>query len=75
MMNFPVTTELLAQHRKQLLAEAERDRLAREATAGAVSPATGMSGDLRLSVLSRAFARVRLALHRPAATPAAATLS
>jgi hypothetical protein len=72
MVNFPVMDELMDQHRQQLLAEAERDRLAKQALAGATpaTPATlpthCVSGDSHLSVLTR----VRLALHRPAAVPA-----
>jgi hypothetical protein len=75
MVNFPVMYDLMAQHRQQLLAEAECDRLAKQALAGAtpVTPATPatlpthcVSGDSRLSVLTR----VLLALHRPAAAPA-----
>jgi hypothetical protein len=56
MMNFPVTYELMDQHRKQLLAEAERDRLAREATSGTSGPEHGMLaaiGSHTLGLLSR----------------------
>jgi hypothetical protein len=74
MVNFRVTYELMAQHRQQLHAEAERDRLARQALASATpailttSAAGCDSDDSRPSVLTR----MRLALHRPAAAPASA---
>jgi hypothetical protein len=71
MMNFPannfsVYCEVADQQRRELLAEAERDRLVRQATVDAMHPARSTSGDARLHLL----ARIRLALRRPAAAPA-----
>jgi hypothetical protein len=64
--NFPVYYEIADQQRRELLAEAERDRLVRQATADAARPVRSASGDARLHLL----ARIRLALRRPAAAPA-----
>jgi hypothetical protein len=76
MVNFHMTCELAAQHRQQLLAEAARDRLARQALAGATptatpanAPARRDAAERRLSILTR----VRLALHRLAGAPVGAS--
>lgn len=64
MMNVPVTQYLAAQHREELLREAERERLARTATAGATSPAHHL-----LHAFSRhMLMRVRHTAHGNAAT-------
>jgi hypothetical protein len=68
MMNFPVNCDLAAQHRRELLAEAERDQLSRQALYGTTRSACRAAGDSRLPVLTW----VRFALHRPGAAQASA---
>lgn len=68
MLNEYTSRYLAAQHRDELLREAERDRLARAVTASdEKGPAVRSAGALLMSL----FARVRSAFHGHHAAPAA----
>jgi hypothetical protein len=65
MINYPVTQDLAAQHRDDLIREAEWDRLAREATGAADSSARQLLSDFG----RRLLALVRRMPHGHPATP------